>query len=249
MTFDPAKAVKDITEFIRDFFRSSGGKTAIVGLSGGKDSTIVAALCARALGQDHVVGLIMPDQVMKDADMHAAKLVATRYCGKSFIFNIAPTVYSIELSMDLPEATDQAELNLPARVRMVTLYFVAQCMEHGRVANTCNASENYVGYSTWYGDCAGDFSPLHDFTVQEVKAIGHYLGVSEELVEKVPDDGLCGKTDEDSLGFTYAVLDRYIREGVCEDEAVKKRIDALHERNLFKLLPIPHAENVQKVRL
>ena len=113
---------------------------------------------------------------------------------------------------------------------------------NGRVANTCNLSEDWVGYSTRYGDAAGDFSPLGGLTVQEVKAIGKELGLPIELVEKTPADGLTDKSDEDNLGFTYAVLDRYIRTGVCDDPATKAKIDDKHVKNLFKLLPIPHFE-------
>lgn len=245
MPFDAEKAVKDIVDFIRKYFESSGGETAVVGLSGGKDSTIVAALCAKALGKENVVGVILPNGTMPDYRM--AMEVAELYCGPRFSHDISVMVNDLIYGEALPYPTKQAMVNLPARLRMATLYFVAQSiMGHGRVANTCNASENYVGYSTWYGDCAGDFSPLHDFTVQEVKAIGHELGIPDRFVDKIPDDGLCGKTDEDNLGFTYEVLDRYIREGICEDEAVKKRIDEMHERNLFKLLPMPHPINKQK---
>ena len=121
---------------------------------------------------------------------------------------------------------------------MATLYAVSQS-RNGRVANTCNYSEDYVGYSTRYGDAAGDFSPLGKLVVREVKEIGKYLGLPIDLVEKVPSDGLSGKTDEDNLGFTYAVLDRYIREGICENEQTKAKIDRLHAINEFKLKPIP----------
>ena len=117
---------------------------------------------------------------------------------------------------------------------MAVLYAVAQS-HNGRVANTCNLSEDWVGYSTRYGDAAGDFSPISCFTVQEVKAIGRYLGLPKELIEKPPADGLCGKTDEENLGFTYAVLDRYIREGVEPEPDIKAKIDRLHGLNLFKL--------------
>ena len=136
------------------------------------------------------------------------------------------------------ELTSQTLINLSPRIRMSTVYAVSQSC-NGRVANTCNLSEDWVGYSTRYGDAAGDFSPLAHLTVQEVKAIGRELGLPNELIEKVPSDGLCGKTDEDNLGFTYAELDKYIREGIIEDENKKKRIDTLHERNLFKLELMP----------
>ena len=132
----------------------------------------------------------------------------------------------------------QAKVNLPPRLRMSVLYAVSQTV-NGRVANTCNLSEDWVGYSTRYGDCAGDFSPLSNLTVQEVKAVGRTLGLPAMFVDKVPIDGLCGRTDEDNLGFTYAVLDRYIREGICEDQQIREKIDRMHRMNLFKLQLMP----------
>ena len=137
--------------------------------------------------------------------------------------------------------SEQTMINLPARIRMSTLYAVSQSV-NGRVANTCNLSEDWVGYATRYGDGAGDFSPLSALTVTEIKLIGHELNLPPELVDKVPTDGLCGKTDEDNLGFTYDALDKYIRTGICEDENIKKRIDDMHNKNLFKLLPMPRFE-------
>ena len=121
---------------------------------------------------------------------------------------------------------------------MSTLYAVSQS-NNGRVANTCNLSEDWVGYSTRYGDAAGDFSPLSMLTVTEVKKIGRLLGLPKELVDKTPTDGLSGKTDEDNLGFTYDMLDKYIRTGEIEDDRIKERIDSLHEKNLFKLQLMP----------
>ena len=134
--------------------------------------------------------------------------------------------------------TAQSLTNLPPRIRMSTLYAVSQSC-NGRVVNTCNLSEDWVGYSTRYGDAAGDFSPMCKLTVDEVKKIGRELGLPDVLVDKVPIDGLCGKTDEDNLGFTYAELDRYIRTGEIDDLSKKERIDTLHERNLFKLQLMP----------
>ena len=132
----------------------------------------------------------------------------------------------------------QFRINLPPRIRMATLYAISQSV-NGRVANTCNLSEDWVGYATKYGDAAGDFSPLSQLTVTEVKAIGRELGLLSELVDKTPTDGLCGKTDEDNLGFTYAELDAYIRDGIEPNEEVKAKIDSMHEKNLFKLQPMP----------
>ena len=121
---------------------------------------------------------------------------------------------------------------------MCMLYAISQS-RNGRVANTCNLSEDYVGYATRYGDGAGDFSPLANLTVTEVKAIGRELGLPYELIDKTPSDGLCGLSDEDNLGFSYDTLDKYIRQGICEDEYIKAKIDSMHEKNLFKLQLIP----------
>ena len=121
---------------------------------------------------------------------------------------------------------------------MSTVYAVSQSV-NGRVANTSNLSEYWVGYSTRYGDSVGDFAPLLGFTVTEVKAIGRFLGLPERFVEKPPSDGLSGKTDEDNLGFRYADLDRYIREGQLDDEESRVKIDRLHRINAFKRLPMP----------
>ena len=223
--------------WIQEFFEENGpGCNAIVGISGGKDSSVVAALCVEALGRERVIGVLMPCGVQADIDM-AKKLV--EHLGiKSYEVNIEAAVQGLLSSMTGITPTEQTKTNLPPRIRMATLYAVSQSM-NGRVANTCNLSEDWVGYSTRYGDAAGDFSPLSKLTVTEVKAIGRVLGLPAELVDKVPIDGLCGKTDEENLGFTYATLDRYIREGVCEDDALREKIDTMHKRNLFKLELMP----------
>ena len=192
----------------------------------------------QALGKDRVIGVLMPNGEQSDIDC-AKQLVS--YLGiPSFVCNIKESVDGVITSLANAgvEMSRQARINLPPRIRMATLYALSQSM-NGRVANTCNLSEDWVGYSTRYGDAAGDFSPLGKLTVREVKEIGRYLGLPENLVEKVPSDGLSGKTDEDNLGFTYAVLDEYIRTGVCENEETKAKIDRLHKLNQFKLKPIP----------
>lgn len=238
MTDFNAKEVKDrCVQWIRDWFEKNGaGCNAVVGISGGKDSSVVAALCAEALGKERVIGVLMPCGVQADIDM-ARKLVD--FLGiKNYEVNIKAALEGILGALPDIGISEQSRTNLPPRIRMTVLYAVSQSV-NGRVANTCNLSEDWVGYSTRYGDSVGDFSPLSRLTVAEVKAIGRELGLPADLVDKVPIDGLCGKTDEDNLGFTYATLDRYIREGVCEDEAVKERIDTLHKRNLFKLELMP----------
>lgn len=224
--------------WIRDFFEKNGSDcNAIIGISGGKDSSVVAALCVEALGKDRVVGVLMPCGEQSDIDM--AKCLVEHLGIRSVEVNIKSTVDALFAEIEkVTELTSQTRINLPPRVRMTTLYAIGQSM-NGRVANTCNLSEDWVGYSTRYGDAAGDFSPLANLTVTEVKQIGMELGLPVKLVEKAPSDGLCGKTDEDNLGFTYAMLDRYIREGICEDLKTKNRIDELHKRNKFKLELMP----------
>ena len=154
-----------------------------------------------------------------------------------YVVNIKDAVQGLTNAIPM-ELTPQSRTNLPPRIRMATVYAISQCC-NGRVVNTCNLSEDWVGYSTRYGDAAGDFSPMSHLTVQEVKAIGRVLGLPDVLVDKVPIDGLCGKTDEDNLGFTYAELDRYIRTGEIEDQSKKERIDRLHRMNQFKLQLMP----------
>ena len=216
-----AKKIKDeCVKWIADFFDNNGkGCNAVVGISGGKDSSIVAALCVEALGKDRVIGVLMPCGEQHDIDC-AVQLV--EHLGiKYYTVNIKDAVEGILGAMpnDL-ELTAQTKQNLPPRIRMATLYAISQS-NNGRVANTCNLSEDWVGYSTRYGDAAGDFSPCSNLTVAEMKQIGRLLNLPENLIEKVPIDGLCGKTDEENLGFTYAELDRYIRKGFIEDAAKK----------------------------
>ena len=236
--FDALKVKNDCVAWIRDFFEKNGkGCNAVVGISGGKDSSVVAALCVEALGKDRVIGVLMPCGVQHDIDC-AYQLV--NHLGiKHYEVNVKAAIEALKAAMpeDLPLST-QSVVNLPPRIRMSTLYAVSQSV-NGRVANTCNLSEDWVGYSTRYGDAAGDFSPLSLLTVDEVKQVGMLCGLPSELVNKVPIDGLCGKTDEDNLGFTYAELDRYIRTGEIDDQAKKERIDYLHRINQFKLQLMP----------
>ncbi len=234
--FNAEKVKNECVQWIRDFFENNGkGCNAVVGISGGKDSSIVAALCVEALGKDRVIGVLMPCGEQHDIDM--AKLLVDTLGIRHYIINIKDAVDG--LSKNIPfELSEQSRTNLPPRIRMSTLYAVSQS-NNGRVANTCNLSEDWVGYSTRYGDAAGDFSPCSNLTVDEMKQIGRLIGLPDVLVDKVPIDGLCGKTDEDNLGFTYAELDRYIRTGEIEDQDKKARIDRMHKMNLFKLQLMP----------
>ena len=236
--FDALKIKNECVSWIRDFFENNGKDcNAVVGISGGKDSSIAAALCVEALGKDRVIGVLMPKGNQHDIDK-AYQLV--NHLGiRHYEINVEDAVEGVLKNLPKEiEITSQTVQNIPPRIRMTTLYAVSQSM-NGRVCNTCNLSEDWVGYSTRYGDSVGDFSPLSFLTVTEVKQIGHLLGLPAELVEKTPIDGLCGKTDEENLGFTYAELDVYIRTGFIEDEEKKALIDRKHKLNLFKLQFMP----------
>ncbi len=236
--FDVKKITNDCIQWIRDFFATNGPDcNAVIGISGGKDSSVVAALCVQALGRERVIGVLMPCGEQHDIDC-SVQLV--EHLGiKNYTVNVKAAIDGLLSAMpEGIELSNQTKVNLPPRIRMATLYAVSQS-NNGRVANTCNLSEDYVGYSTRYGDAAGDFSPISQLTVDEVKQVGTYLGLPQNLVEKTPIDGLCGKTDEDNLGFTYAMLDKYIRTGVCENEQIKAKIDLMYKNSRFKLEPIP----------
>ena len=249
MLEDPKKTKDEIVAWIRNYFEENGPTCrAVIGISGGKDSSVAAALCAEALGKERVIGVLMPDGVQSDIS-DSRLLVET--IGIPYVeLNVGNAVSAMKEMLNTNEEllkitgqegiTRDACINLPPRLRMATLYAVAQMLpEGGRVVNTCNLSEDYVGYSTKYGDAAGDFSPLSSLLVDEVLAVGAELGLPEKLLYKAPSDGLSGQTDEDKLGFTYAVLGKYINTGICEDEAVKANIDRKHRLNLHKLRLIP----------
>ena len=236
--FDAVKIKNDCVAWIKDFFEKNGKDcNAVVGISGGKDSSVAAALCVEALGRDRVIGVLMPQGEQHDIDM--AYMLVNHLGIKHYEINVKDAVEGVLKNMpsDL-NVSVQSKVNLPPRIRMSVLYAVSQSV-NGRVVNTCNLSEDWVGYSTRYGDAAGDFSPMANLTVTEVKEIGRVLGLPDVLVDKVPIDGLCGKTDEENLGFTYAELDRYIRTGKIDDPEKKAIIDRKHVLNLFKLQLMP----------
>ena len=229
----------EIVKWIRDWFEVNGkGCNAVIGISGGKDSSVVAALCVEALGRNRVVGVLMPNGVQRD---YSDAVDLCRFLDiKNMTVNIKSTIDALtaEIKACVSSITSQTTINLPPRIRMSTLYAVSQSM-NGRVANTCNYSEDYVGYSTRYGDSCGDFAPIADLTSEEVVAIGDSYGLPRYLAHKTPSDGLCGKTDEDNFGFTYAVLNKYLRTGVCDDKKALEKIESMHKKNEFKMLPMP----------
>ena len=242
--FDEKKVTKELIIWLREWFEKNGKNcNAILGISGGKDSTVTAALCVKALGKERVIGIMMPNGNQKDINdsIRVCELLDI----KNITINIKDTVDAEtklllkgikELGKD--DLTEQTIINLPARIRMATLYGIGQTM-NGRIINTCNLSEDWIGYSTRYGDSAGDVSPLANLTVDEVRKVGLELGLPYNLVYKTPSDGLCGKTDEDNLGFTYDVLDKYLRTGICENQKIKDTIDKKHIQNKFKMELMP----------
>jgi NAD+ synthase len=242
--FDAKATTEKLVEWVKNYFETTASPEtkAVIGISGGKDSSVAAAVCVKALGKDRVIGVLMPQG--EQSDISYSHLLVDTLGIKSYVINVGDTVstFMSELSKHM-EPTNQAIVNTPARIRMTTLYAVAACFG-GRVVNTCNLSEDWVGYSTKYGDAAGDFSPLSDLTVTEVLAVGDELGLPNELVHKVPTDGLCGKTDEENLGFTYAMLDKYIRgeDDLSSCPEIKEKIDRLHRLNLHKLMLMPKFE-------
>ncbi len=246
--FNAELTKNELILWLQQWFSVNGpDSNAIVGISSGKDSTVVAALCVEALGKDRVIGVLMPNGEQSDID--EARYVCEILGIRSIEINIADAVNGVlngiqygiydgvRQGFDSLEISEQTKTNLPARIRMTTLFAVAQSC-NGRVSCNCNLSEDYIGYSTFGGDDFGSFGPLRNLTSDEVVAIGDALGLPYHLTHKTPSDGLCGKTDEENFGFSYSVLNKYIRTGVCEDEEAKKKIEELHKKNLFKLKPM-----------
>ena len=230
-----------IINWIKEYFSFSSDAKAIVGVSGGTDSSVTAALLVKALGTSRVIGVLMP--CGKQHDIDVSHRLVDHLSIKYHEINIESAMKSLtsviaDATSENPLDFDVYRTNTPARLRMATLYGIC-ALYRGRVANTCNLSEDFIGYSTKFGDAAGDFSLLAGFTKTEVRIIGKELGLPDIFVEKTPEDGMSGQSDEERMGFTYAVLDRYIRTGEIDDPAVKESIDRKHAANLHKLLPMP----------
>lgn len=245
--FDAVKVKNDCVKWIKDWFEENGPQcNAVIGISGGKDSSVVAALCVEALGKDRVIGVLIPNGEQTDIDDSVKICEFLDIAMLNINIESAYTEIIKEVSHSINydfccsdfNLSEQSITNLPPRIRMSVLYFVSQNF-NGRVANTCNLSEDYIGYSTRWGDSVGDFSPLANLTSDEVIAIGDACGLPYELTHKTPADGLCGKTDEDNFGFTYNVLNKYIRTGEIDNLEIKNKIDIMHEKNLFKLQLMP----------
>ena len=239
--FDASATKERVVQWIRDYmaYNASDKTNIVIGISGGKDSTIAATLAVEAVGKDRVIGVLIPQG--DQSDINDSKRVVEHLGIRHVEINIGDTVNTLFSSFpNSVTFTDQAKINTPARIRMTTLYAVAACVGC-RVLNTCNLSEDFVGYSTKFGDSAGDFAPLANLTVTEIRQIGMCLDIPKDLVLKTPSDGLCGKSDEDNLGFTYEQLDTFIRQGreAVADENIVNKIEQMHIYNLHKLCILP----------
>ena len=236
------KESEKVIEWIKQYFKDNGKDcNAIIGISGGCDSSVTAALLVKALGKDRVIGVLMPngDQYDIDCSYQLVKFLDIKY----YVININKPYLELTNEIDTKlkidsKSYDIYRTNTPSRLRMATLYGISGLF-NGRVANTCNLSEDYVGYSTKFGDSAGDFSPISNFTKTEVRELGEELGLPKNLVYKVPEDGMSFKSDEEKLGFTYEVLDKYIRTGEIDDLKIKEKIDKMHLANLHKIQLMP----------
>ena len=236
------KESEKVIEWIKQYFKDNGKDcNAIIGISGGCDSSVAAALLVKALGKDKVIGVLMPngDQYDIDCSYQLVKFLDIKY----YVININKPYLELTNEIDTKlkidsKSYDIYRTNTPSRLRMATLYGISGLF-NGRVANTCNLSEDYVGYSTKFGDSAGDFSPISNFTKTEVRELGEELGLPKNLIYKVPEDGMSFKSDEEKLGFTYEVLDKYIRTGEIDDLKIKEKIDKMHLANLHKIQLMP----------
>lgn len=236
-----------LIRWISEQMEKSGGKKAVIGISGGKDSTVTAALLVKALGKENVIGVIMPNKIQSDIN-YAYEVC--EYLDINFIESNISNIYN-EFQNNLKKGegylykdiSDKTNLNLPPRIRMTLLYAISQSIPKARVVNTGNLSERWIGYTTLYGDNTGTFAPLAEFTSSEVVEIGRYLNLPNKFITKIPADGLTGNTDEDVIGFSYETLNTYIRTGFIEDKKIKDKIDNLHSYNEFKFKTIPTFKN------
>jgi NAD+ synthase len=240
--FDVVVETAHMINWIKEYFeKQPHAKGAVLGISGGKDSTVVAALLCRAIGNNRVYGLLMPNG--QQCDIADSKQVVALLDIKHDIANVHDAY--VEMCSHTPsiEFSTQAKINIVPKLRMATLYAMAATLGY-RVAGTGNRSEAYVGYCTKHGDMACDFNVLAEYTTEQIIEIGAYLGLPDNLVTKTPSDGICGLSDESNLGFTYYQLNRYIENGTSGDTKVDNKIKQMHEYNAHKFAPTPVCHRV-----
>lgn len=230
--FNASKECENIINWIREYFEHHpSAKGAIIGISGGKDSSIVAKILVEALGKERVFGVLMPNGIQKDISdsLRVVDILGINHK----IVNIEKAYNGLLDGIAEDDLSIDAKINIPPRLRMTTLYAIGSSM-HYRVCGTGNKSEGFVGYTTKWGDNAYDFNPIGDLTTEEVIALGDILGLPYELVHKTPSDGLSGKSDEEKLGFTYKQINDYIEKGSCGETEIDEKIRLKHEYNKHK---------------
>ncbi|MBR4471032.1 MAG: NAD(+) synthase [Erysipelotrichaceae bacterium] len=249
--FDAYKETDRIVEFVRDYYKKNNLKGAVLGVSGGKDSGVVAAIMCKALGPENVVGLTLPCH-SREADRNDALLVAERFGFELYNIDLTNVFDAFKTeAMKLGDFTDKelknSDINLKPRLRMSSVYYMAALMSAVKggtyiVPGTSNACELYVGYFTKGGDSVFDIAPIYSLTVDEVIKIGEVLGVPEKVLYRTPDDGISGLSDEDKLGVKYEDIGKLIRGGEVDEEE-REKIGILHHRASHKFnIPIYHLE-------
>lgn len=241
--FDVKTEVENIVAGLKDYVSYTSKPKCIIGISGGKDSSVVAALAVKAFGKENVVGVMMPNGTQ--ADIEDSKRLINHLGIKSYLVNIGPIVDALEGQISNATETEPnyvAKTNDPAGIRLQVLFGISR-RESGLVLNTCNRSEDILGYSTFFGDSGGGYGPICKYTVSEVIEIGDYLGLPFDLVHKTPADGMCGSSDEENISrmlnidnFTYARLDKLIRHGKSDfTEKEEATIIKHYLQNKFKM--------------
>ena len=241
--FNVEKEVNNIVDFIKKYYKDNNLGGAILGISGGKDSGVVAGLLVKALGKENVIGVTLPCH-SKEEDRIDAKLVSDYYGIELINFDITSTFDAFKdelknLGTFTDEEVKNSDINLKPRLRMSTLYYLAALysMVRGKtyiVAGTSNKCELYVGYFTKGGDSVHDISLLADYTVEEVIKLGEYLKVPDKVLYKTPNDGLSNLTDEDKLGVKYNDIATYLENKDLLDKEIREKIEKLHKNNLHK---------------
>ena len=255
------KQAEGAITWIKEYVKQTGAKGVVVGNSGGKDSATVIAMATKALGKENVVAVSMPCHSISN-DFDDAKLVADTFGVKFLKVDLTDTYNelekaihisigqeSLEEAFQIKELSNEATINIKPRLRMTTLYGIAQSLGY-LVIGTGNLCEAMVGYTTKWGDNGSDFNPIGNFTVDEVLEIGKYLGVPEKILQKAPNDGLGGKTDEEKMGIKYSQIAEMIETGTTEESAKKeilKRYNASkHKRELVPVYTFERKNYLKK---